>query len=126
MKINWLPPALVRYTDDLPETVGGNAFGPYVRIRPEYKDDLGIHEHEFAHVQVFWLTLGLSLVLGNFKRFRLWNEGRAYLVQTKYPDRHGEFMTIEDAALRMAMHARYKFEMSYAAALAYLTAMKER
>lgn len=108
MKLNLLPPALIVYTDDLPEAVGGRASGPYIRIRPKYRNDIGIHKHELAHVEMFWLTLGL----GNLsKKFKLWNEARAYRIQMKYPDANGHYMTLLDAAGRLA-NPHYGFNLT--------------
>jgi hypothetical protein len=47
--------AYIHYTDNLPENVGGTAQGPYIRIRPKYKDDKGIHAHEMEHVRQWWV-----------------------------------------------------------------------
>ena len=99
MKINLFPPALIVYTDDLPERVGGWANGPYVRICPKYRNDVGIHKHELSHVEVFWLTLGIGNL---FKNFKLWNEARAYRIQTRYPDANGYCMTVLEAAKRLS------------------------
>ena len=118
MKLNLLPPALIVYTDDLPDRVGGRANGPYVRIRPKYQTDAGLHKHELAHVEVFWLTLGLSGVLGAlFKDFDIWNEARAYRVQTKHPDANGHYMTVAEAAERLA-DPHYGFGLATAEAQA--------
>ena len=56
-------PHFVHYTDSLPEGVGGTAQGPYVRIRPKYRDDKGLHAHEIEHVKQWWVATILSAVL---------------------------------------------------------------
>lgn len=107
-------PVPVFYTERMPQGIGGQAFpfsGPFVRIRMLYKTDEGIHRHELAHVEVFWASLGLIIFLRLFKRVRIWNEARAYHRQTLYRDRHGNFLTLEVAAARLAGPA-YNFGIS--------------
>lgn len=48
------------YTDDLPEDIGGRANAFIVRIKTKYKDDVGIHNHEYTHVNQFWIASILS------------------------------------------------------------------
>lgn len=49
-------PFIKLYTDDLPDDVGGTAVYFIVRIRPKYRDDIGIQTHEYQHVKQ-WYTL---------------------------------------------------------------------
>jgi hypothetical protein len=56
-------PALIRYTDDMPQWVGGYAKWFYIAIRPKYKDDKGIHAHELEHVKQWWITTILAAVI---------------------------------------------------------------
>lgn len=124
-------PCLTRYTDALPEGVGGEARGPLVRIRPKYRDDQGIHAHEYEHVRQWW-TAGLAgatlivlfalaihlpqaaslaalgflahpLGYALWPRHRLWCEVQAYREQMRHPDRNGGFLTLDDAAGRLAL-----------------------
>lgn len=45
------------YTDRLiPEKFGAVSFGPITLIRPKYRDDQGLHEHEAMHFKQ-WLSL---------------------------------------------------------------------
>ena len=101
------------YTDKLPANVGGRATGPIVRIRPKYKDDRGIHEHELVHVRQWYtgLLIGLAIAALMYfngidgwplailvgamlhplattsKRYTFWKEVVAYREQAKhYPD----------------------------------------
>jgi hypothetical protein len=114
MKINVFPPALIIYTDDLPDDVGGRSFGPYVRIRPKYRDDEGILQHELSHVELWWLTFGLNgLIERIFPPYRLWNEARAYRVQVLYG------ITLDDAAERLAS-AHYGFGITTEQAIALI------
>lgn len=56
-------PHITLYTDDLPANVGGCANAFFVRIRPKYRDDVGIHKHELEHVEQ-WYDCVLIGVLG--------------------------------------------------------------
>ncbi len=92
-------PVPIIYTDDLPERVGGVASGPIVRIRPRYEKDEGIHRHELAHVELFWATFWLHWVIKKLsRRYRIWNEARAFRRQMQYRNLHGEFMSLDEAA----------------------------
>ena len=73
------------YTDNLPANVGGRANGPVIRIKNKYRDDKGIHEHEFCHARQWWKTLGLHTLLVLFsKKYKFWCEVQAYKEQLKY------------------------------------------
>lgn len=101
MKVRLLtsPPALLFYTDRLPDGVGGCTNGPVVRIRPKYRDDAGIHKHEELHVWQWWLTLGLHSLLYLFIRpYRQWAEVEAYRRQMRYPPH----LSLDSAAQRLA------------------------
>lgn len=138
-------PHWVIYTDRLPSGVGGTANGPVVRIRPECREDAGIHAHEYQHV-IQWYqegVLGMLLVallalvggcawslalaiapagmathsLGYVLsvRYRLWCEVQAYKVQM----RHG--LSLGDAVKRL-MSPRYKLGLRYIDALRLMSA----
>lgn len=81
-------PAFVTYTDDLPDNVGGRANGLRVRIRPRFKDDLGLHEHEYEHVRQWYRGLLPWLRMTHLER-----EVAAYKLQLKYypDDRSADF-----------------------------------
>jgi len=102
---------LTIYTDNLPDSVGGCANACVVRIRPKYRDDAGIHAHEYEHVRQWWMGVligalaalaissipsqwsdwwPLALIAGAglhplayllLPRYRLWAEARAYRIQ---------------------------------------------
>jgi hypothetical protein len=50
-------PHIIKYTDNMPEGVGGYARWFFIAIRPKYRDDVGIHEHELEHVRQWWLPV---------------------------------------------------------------------
>lgn len=51
------------YTDKLPSHVGGRANGPFVRIKPQYRNDTGIHAHEFVHVRQWYAGVLIGVLL---------------------------------------------------------------
>ncbi len=107
MMINLAPPAIVIYTDDLPEGVGGQAVRCVVRIRPKYQHDEGILHHEMTHVWQWWLTLFLhSILYLKVRRYRLWAEAMAYRVQMRHPDANGTRLSVDDAVVKL-MSPRY-------------------
>ena len=112
-------PALILYTERLPYGVGGIARGPLVLIRPQYRNDRGIHAHELEHVRQWWVTCGLHPLLYYFvRRYRLWSEVGAYRVQMQLPDGQGGRLSAESAARRL-MKPRYRLELTDERALAY-------
>ena len=57
-------PAFVTYSDKgLAPDIGGRAKAFYIRIRPRYKDDIGILEHELQHVRQAYKGLLLIHIL---------------------------------------------------------------
>ena len=92
----------------------GSAYTCFVRINPKYKNDKGLHAHEFEHVRqwyqslVFLIPLQIALclydfnfivfsplflmthnILYKFKKYRLYCEIRAFkkqLAETENPD----------------------------------------
>lgn len=74
------------YTDDIPEGFAGTAKFWFVKIRPEYKEDVGLLEHEKEHVRQFYkFSLFHCLAYGRLDRYTLWCEVRAYRKQLRYP-----------------------------------------
>lgn len=131
------------YTDKLPANVGGRATGPIVRIRPEYRDDKGVHAHEQVHVNqwYFGLLLGalvaavlyyfgheawpLALFAGAVahplatlnESYTLWKEVQAYKEQAKhYPD---------DRRLLFASFIAHNYGLSVTTEDAYKLLMKD-
>jgi len=76
----------LKYTDDMKEGTGGYAKGWFIRLRPKYREDKGILEHEKCHVRQWFFTLGShSLLYLFFKPYRLWSEVQAYREQLDWP-----------------------------------------
>ena len=53
-------PSITIYTDNLPDDVGGCANAFVVRIKPKYRNDAGIHRHEYAHVGQWWTGVAIG------------------------------------------------------------------
>lgn len=80
-------PHITFYTDNLPPTSAGRAYGPVILIRKGYENDIGIMEHELEHVRQWWVhgLLIHSLMYIFSQRYRQWSEVRAYRIQLEYP-----------------------------------------
>ena len=81
---------LTFYTDRfIPQGAAGCARGPVIFIRPKYKDDRGLLEHEKVHVHQFW-TGGTFIHSFSYlisKAYMLASEVEAYKEQAQwYPD----------------------------------------
>ena len=60
-------------------------YGPVILIKPEYKDDEGLYQHELIHVKQWIFTLGLHSILYLLSnRYKLWAEVQAYRKQLEY------------------------------------------
>lgn len=62
--------------------------GPLIFIRPEYRQDIGLLEHERVHVRQWLRTLGThGIWYALSKAYRLRSEAEAYREQARhYPD----------------------------------------
>jgi len=122
MTLNLWPPALVIFTDRLPDDIGGQARGPVVFIKNKYATDTGLLMHELEHVKQWWSMLCVfhSLLYRFCWWYRLDSEVQAYLVQMQYPDRKGKQLSLDDAATRL-LTPRYGFSILHGQAKALLT-----
>ena len=77
----------VIYTDTVvPSGFAGWTIGPVIFIRPKYKDDRGLLEHEKVHVRQFMSNpFGYCRVLWD-KKYLLKTEVEAYREQLKWYD----------------------------------------
>lgn len=109
--------AIVIYTDRLiPARFSGCTLGPVILIRPDYRGDRGLLEHERVHAGQFWRTLGL-MGIGYllFKHYRLRCEVEAYREQALWyrDDRRQLFARF--------LADKYNLGVTYDEALALLT-----
>ena len=135
----WLP-ALVSYSDDLPAEMGAMTLTFFVVIRPKYRGDQGLHEHQLEHVVQWYAVLAAMLFLAfmaffqgqggiaaglalasigmhgllyrRSRRFRLLSETQAFSRQMLFPDRYGKYLSLADAATRLAS-ARYELGLTW-------------
>ena len=79
-------PVIVIYTDRVPEGSAGCANAMIVRIRPKYKGDEGLLQHELTHVKQAYRLLILfhSLLYLLDDSYRLHAEVEAYRKQLEY------------------------------------------
>ena len=54
---------IVKYTESIDEKYSGAAQGPLIKLRPKYKDDTGLIEHEKTHVRQWYAALAIWLLL---------------------------------------------------------------
>lgn len=96
----------LKYTDKMPEWKAGYSKAWFIRIRPAYKDDLGLLAHEEEHVRQWWVTLGISSILYLLsRRYRLWAEVKAYKEQLRwYPAADHQDEARRAFAIRLANH----------------------
>lgn len=64
----------------------GTTRGPFIFIRPEYKDDVGLLAHEKLHVRQAFIGLFVihAWLYILCDRYKLWCEVEAYKVQAKF------------------------------------------
>jgi hypothetical protein len=55
-------PAYIRYTDDMPQGFGGVTTWCFIKIRPKYRDDAGLHAHELEHAKQWWIVTLLAVL----------------------------------------------------------------
>lgn len=77
---------MIFYTNSfIPARFAAATRGPFIFIRPEYKEDKGLLEHEKVHRKQWLTTLGLHSLLYLFiPSYRLKSEIEAYSIQAKY------------------------------------------
>lgn len=85
---------VVEYTEDIPVGFGGKMFSPslifklignpcIIKIRPEYKEDVGLLNHEIKHVEQFNKYWFYNIMYDLSKEFRYRMELEAYLEQVR-------------------------------------------
>lgn len=82
----------LKYTNDgVPEGSAGVARGWMIRIRPQYKNDEGLLQHELCHVRQFWVRGPFfhSLRYLWSQAYRLRCEVEAYREQLRFPPASG-------------------------------------
>lgn len=104
---------MVFYTNKIiPKRFAGYFIGPLIFIRPEYKNDVGLLEHEKTHVRQWYARPVLMPVRYKYsKKWRLRYEVEAYKVQLQYnplntklfaqflAEKHGLDITRQDAEI---------------------------
>lgn len=54
----------IKFTESVSEGFGGEACGPFIRLRPKYSNDQGLLEHEKTHVRQWYVaTIITALVV---------------------------------------------------------------
>ena len=113
MKINYWPPCLIVYTDDLPVGVGGEAGFLSVKIRLKYRHGVGVPQHQLTHIWQGIIIWPHPLLYRYVRRYRQWAEVIAYRVQMRYPDWSGGVnLSLNDAAMRLTLK-RYDLRIEW-------------
>lgn len=80
----------LKYTDNVKSGFAGETKAWFIKIRPSYKDDAGLLEHEKIHVKQYWRTLGFhALFYALSKAYRLRSEVEAYKKQLELSPSNG-------------------------------------
>jgi len=76
-------PISVFYTEKVKGGFAGVSYGPWIKMRPEYKDDNPLLQHELTHCKQWYRTFGIHgwLVLFGNKKHIFESEVEAYAVQ---------------------------------------------
>lgn len=87
---------MVFYTNRfVPGRAAGCARGPFIFIRPEYKNDIGLLEHEKIHVKQWYRNIGLhSWLYLISEKYRLKTEVEAYKKQLEYSPREADLYAL--------------------------------
>jgi hypothetical protein len=73
----------------IPDGSAGCARGPVIFIRPQYREDRGLYEHELVHVKQWFRTLSIHSFLYLLSdRYKLACEVEAYRKQAEYSPQH--------------------------------------
>jgi hypothetical protein len=78
----------VTYTDEMPSpNTGAYAYGRFkVFVRPKYREDKGIHEHEFGHIRQAWRNPWHGLMYKTLDWYKLKCEVECYRIQAQHYD----------------------------------------
>lgn len=84
----FIAPVIVHYVSDKSKSPkrAGVCFGPYIRIKESYIEDIGLLQHELEHSRQTVRTVGLNFILYRFKKWRYKFELQAYKLQLTYVD----------------------------------------
>jgi hypothetical protein len=78
-------PIPVFYVDSLPNGFAGMSNGIFIRIDKDYKEDIGLLEHELVHCRQFFLLPVIhSILYKSSNSYRYWAELQAYRKQLEF------------------------------------------
>jgi len=89
----------------IPKRFAAFVVGFIIFVRPAYKDDIPLIEHEKVHVRQFWRTFCTHGIWYQFsKSYRLRSEVEGYAVQVKTREMLGKLPEFERYASFIATH----------------------
>lgn len=102
-------PVLVLYTDNLDPKWGGYCYGPFIKIRNRYKEDIGLLEHELTHSRQTYRTFFLHGLFYKFiESYRVKSEVEAYKVQASYyQNKESSYSWMADAIMSKYNVSKY-------------------
>jgi hypothetical protein len=105
---------LTFYTNfGIPARFAAYTRGPFIFIRPAYRDDAGLLAHERVHVRQWLRTLMLHpLLYALSDKYKLASEVEAYREQSKYDS--------DDCTLQYAGYLAHNYSLSISVADAHL------
>ncbi len=104
-------PILIFISNSMPKRFSGYHVGTLVLIRPDYKDDEGLIQHELTHVKQNIRTLGWSGIKQIWnKNHKLNRECEAYAEQLKYVPAN-QYKTVSTRFVNF-MYTKYNLGMS--------------
>jgi hypothetical protein len=99
------PYIIIPISTFIPKRFAAFVFGFIIFVRPSYKDNIPLIEHEKVHVRQFWRTFGTHGLWYQFnKKYRLRSEVEGYAVQVKKREELGMSPRFEDYAGFISTH----------------------
>ena len=103
----------------IPKRFAAFVFGPIIFVRPAYRNNIPLIEHEKVHVHQFWRTFGTHGLWCQFnKEYRLRSEVEGYAVQIKKREELGMSPRVELYAGFISTH--YNLDVTVEEALELL------
>tara|TARA_B100000497_G_scaffold124423_1_gene158896 strand:- start:1411 stop:1884 length:474 start_codon:yes stop_codon:yes gene_type:complete len=91
MKMKNYPYIIIVTNVTIPKRFAAVVRGFFIFVRPQYKDNIPLIEHEKVHIQQFWRTFGAHGLMYLFsKGYRLRSELEGYSVQIKKREELGK------------------------------------
>lgn len=112
------PYIIIPLSTFIPKRFSAYVFGFIIFVRPAYRNNIPLIEHEKVHVRQFWTTLCTHGIWYQFsKSYRLRSEVEGYAVQIKKRQELGKSPRFDDYAGFIADHYNLDVTLEEAKAL---------